>query len=141
MSELLVVNTYRNVPISYDPQKKQFVAMVGGRDVKKPSQSAVEKVILKYQGGGEKKRVMFIDDGYWSMHVEDVQAIGARGSKVLYRRPGREEVDSLDGEHTYEFDAELFDQAKKLAKELQGWKEHYRKLIEKMKKVDVKDLK
>lgn len=141
MSELLEVNIYRNVSISYDPEKKQFVARVGGRDVKKPSQSAVEKVILKYQGGGEKKRVMYVHDCYWSMEIQDVQAIGARGSKVLYRRPGRNEVDSLDGEHTYEFDAELFDQANKLSQERTDWKKRYEKLVEKMKKVDVKDLK
>lgn len=141
MSELLVVNTYRDVPISYDPVKKQFMARVGGRDVKKPSQSAVEKVILKYQGGGEKKHVMFIDDGYWSMEVKDLQAIGARGSKVLYRRPGRDEVDSMESEHTYEFDADLFAQAEKLAKEKNDWKERYRKLVERMKQIDVKDLK
>lgn len=141
MSEAMVVNTYRNVPISYDPVKKQFSARIGSMNIKKPSQTAVEKVILQYQGGAEKLRVMHIHDGWWGMKVEELNAIGTRGSKVLYRRAGRDEVDSEDSEEVYVFDEDLFKQAKELAKKREDLQASIKKLIGKMKKVDIKDLK
>jgi hypothetical protein len=141
MNEPMIVNTYRNVPISYDPVKKQFSARVGMREIQKPTQSAVEKVILKYQGGGKKFRIMHVDDGWWGMKVEDLEAVGARGSKVLYRRPNRDEVDSLDGDKAFVYDEDLFRQAKALAKEREDLKERIHKLVCKMKKVDIQDLK
>lgn len=141
MNELVVVDTYRNVPISYDSERKQFVARVGMKDIRKPSQRAVELVILKYQGGIKTKRVMHIRDGYWRMELMEVEAIGAKGSKILYRRPGRDEVDSLDSDHTYDFDPVLFGLAQQLLKNQEDWNKRYEKLVERMKKVDVKDFK
>lgn len=138
--DLVTVSTYRNVPISYDPEKKQFVARVGGRDVRKPTQHAVEKMILKYQGGGETMKVMYIHDGYWNSEAKEVEAIGVRGSKILYRRPGRDEVDSLDGDDTYVFDQKLFDQAKELFKEREEWKRRLKVVLDKMKRVDPEEL-
>lgn len=139
--ELVAVSTYRNVPISYDPEKKQFVARVGGRDIRKPNQKAVENVILKYQGGGEAKRVMHIEDGYWNIEIKDLVAVGARGSKVLFRREGRDELDREDAGNIYVFDEKLFDQAKEMAKERADWKKRWGELIGKMKRVNLEDLK
>src|SRR6476646_10580366 len=136
-SDQLVVSTYRNVPISYDPEKKQFVARVGGRDIRKPNQKAVENVILKYQGGGEAKRVMHVEDGYWNMEIKDLVAVGARGSKVLFRREGRDELDRVDADHVYIFDEKLFAQAKAMDKEKQEWKKRWSELIHKMKPVNL----
>jgi hypothetical protein len=140
IDDLLVVSTYRNVPISYDPEKKQFVAPVGGREVRKPTQKAVESVILKYQGGGEPKRVMSIEDGYFNIQIQDLVAVGARGSKVLFRRPGRDELDREDGGHVYVFDENLFAQAKEMAKEREDWKKRWSALIGKMKRVNLEEL-
>jgi hypothetical protein len=141
IDDLLVVSTYRNVPISYDPEKKQFVARVGGREIRKPSQKAVETVILKYQGGGEPKRVMHVEDRYWGMQIRDLTAVGVRGSKVLFRRPGRDELDSEDSNHVYVFDEKLFKEAQEMAKENESWKKRWAALIEKMKPVNLEDLK
>lgn len=139
--EPMVVSTYRNVPICYDPDKKQFSARVGGRDIKKPNQKAVENVILKYQGGGEPKRVMYIEDGYWSIAIKDLVAVGARGSKVMFRREGRDELDREDAGHVYVFDEKLFAQAKEMAKERDDWKKRWAALIQKMKLVNLEELK
>lgn len=139
--EMVAVITYRGVEISYDPEKKQFMARVGGRDIRKPTQKAVESVILKYQGGSEPKRVMHIQDGYWGVEIKDLTAVGARGSKVLFRRPGRDEVDREDAAHIYIFDEKLFAQAKEMAKEKEDWKKRWRALLDKMQLVNLEDLK
>lgn len=141
IDDLVVVSTYRNVPISYDPEKKQFVARVGGREVRKPTQKAIETVVLKFQGGGEPKQVMHVKESYWGIEVRDLTAVGARGSKVLFRRPGRDELDREDADEIYVFDEKLFAQAKELAKEREDWKKRWGALLEKMKKVNLEDLK
>lgn len=137
----VVVATYRGVEIYYGPEKKQFIARVGGRDIQKPTQHAIEKVILKYQGACEPKKVMHVKDNYWAIEVRELTAVGAKGSKVLFKRPGRDEIDREDGDEIYVFDEKLFAQAKEMAKEREDWKKRWSDLIGKMKRVDLEELK
>jgi hypothetical protein len=47
MSSIIDVTTLHGTEIKYDVEKKQFFARVGGHDIKKSSQSEVEKLIRK----------------------------------------------------------------------------------------------
>lgn len=137
--EDVAVTTYRGVEIRYDVEKKQFVARVGQRDVRKPSQRDLEKVILKFQDGSTRKKAIILDKGWNHVIVKQIEVVGMRGSKVQYREHDRLETE--DAGRVYVHDDAVLAEARKLEKEHDDWTKRWDKLREKAKQVDTESLK
>lgn len=139
MSEQMEVATVHGVKITYDPEKKQFLARVGGREIKKSSQGAIEKIISKFACGDQRTKAIILEYGWKDVHVVPIEAVGMRGSRVQYKSGMY--MEGEDADKVYLHDDELLSQARELQKEHDAWRRRWEALLKKAKKLDPATLK
>lgn len=138
MSEDINVANVHGIAISYNPEKKQFLARVGGRDIKKSSQHQVEKVISRFVRGGERIKGVILHYGWRTVTVKSIEIVGLRGSKVQYR--DGEYLESEDASSVFAHDEKLVAYAKALEQEHDNWLGRWESLVKKAKNVDPESL-
>jgi FtsZ-binding cell division protein ZapB len=138
MSADISVASVHGIAITYNPEKKQFLARVGGRDIKKSSQHAVEKVISKFVRGGERVKGVILHYGWRTVTVKPIEIVGLRGSKVQYK--AGEYLESEDADSVYAHDEKLVTEAKALDKEHDNWLARWESLVKKAKHIDPESL-
>lgn len=139
MSEAITVATVHGVAISYDAEKKQFLATVGGKQIKKASQGEVEKVISKFEKKGERTKAIILSYKWREVHVLPIEVVGLRGRKVQYKSGMY--MESEDADQTYCHDDQLLQEAKALQVEHRAWLKRWFALLDKAKPVDIASLK
>lgn len=139
MGEAIEVAKVHGIPISYDAEKKLFMARVGGKDIKKASQREVEKVISKFERGEERTKAIILTYGWQEVHVIPIEVVGVRGRKVQYKRGTY--LESEDVEKAYIHDDQLLLEAHDLAREHGAWLGRWHALLKKAKRVDIQSLK
>lgn len=139
MTEGIEVAVVHGIKITYDAEKKHFLARVGGRDIKKASQRDVEKIISKFVKGDQRTKGIILDYGWRSVLVIPVEIVGMRGSKVQYRKG--DYLETEDADKTYVHDDAILAKAKILHKEHDDWLKRWEALVEKAKPVDVEAIK
>lgn len=138
MSEAIHVAEIHGIKISYDAEKKQFMARVGGRDIKKASQREVEKVISKFARGEERTKAIILTYGWRDVSVIPIEVVGLRGRKVQYKSGMY--MESEDADKTYCHDDQLLQEAKALEAEHDAWQKRWEALLKKAKRVDIESL-
>lgn len=139
MSNPINVATVHGINISYDPEKKQFSARVGGREIKKASQREVEKVISKFARGDQRTKAIILNYGWRHADVIPIEVVGLRGSRVQYR--DGDYLEGEDADKVYVHSDPLLKEAKALEAEHDAWLKRWEAMIEKAKKIDPESLK
>lgn len=138
MSTDIDVATVHGIVITYNPEKKLFLARVGGRDIKKSSQHQVEKVISRFVRGGERVKGVILSYSWRNVIVRPIEIVGLRGSKVQYR--AGEYMESEDASSVFAHDENLIAEAKALEKEHDNWLGRWESLVKRAKNVDPESL-
>jgi hypothetical protein len=135
----IVIATVHGTEIRYDPEKKQFFAQVGGRDIRKSSQREIEKLITRMKGGLARTKAIILDYGWRQVTVRPIEAVGLRGSRVQYKSGEYLESESVDD--VYAFDETLLLRARELQREHDAWLKRWQALLDKARKIDPAALK
>lgn len=133
------VATVHDIHISYDPEKKQFSARVGGREIKKASQREVEKIISKFVKGGETTKAIILDYGWRHADVTPIEVVGLRGRRIQYK--SGDYMEGADADNVYVYSEPLLKEAQALEAEHEAWLKRWEAMIKKAKLIDPGSLK
>ena len=125
--------------ITYNADKKQFLARVGGREIKKSSQREVEKVISRFVRGGERTKGIILDYGWRSVHVLPIEIVSLRGRRIQYKKG--DWMEGEDADKVYVHSDEVLEEAKKLEAEHDAWLKRWEGLLKRAKQIDPESLK
>lgn len=138
MIEGIEVATVHGHKISYDADKKQFVARVGAREIRKSSQREVEKVISRFVKGEARTKGVILYYG-WGVRVTSIEIVSVRGRRVQYKQG--DYLEGEDADKVYVLDEEILAEAQKLQGEYEAWKKRWEALVKKAKPIDIESLK
>jgi hypothetical protein len=139
MGDPITVATVHGVTVSYDAERKQFMARVGGKEIKKASQREVEKIVSKFARGGERTKAIILEYGWRSVQVLPIEVVGLRGRKVQYKSGMY--MESEDADRTFVHDYKILLEAQALKAEHDAWLKKWEALLDKAKQIDPESLK
>lgn len=134
MDRIIVVTVLHGVEVKYDTEKKQFFAHVGGREIRKTSQNAVEQFIARFSRGTGRVKGILLDFGWRRVTVEQIEILGLRGSKIQHKRG--DYIESENADAIYVYDEKLLAAAQALKKTYDDWLKEWEALLAKAKNID-----
>lgn len=138
MSNIIDVTTLHGTKIKYDPDKKQFFADIGGREIRKSSQGEVEKFISRLAGKSERIPAIILDYSWHQVTVRKVEIVGLRRNKAQFKTGHYMESESV--ENVYVFSEKVLEEGEKLKKEYSAWSKRWMDFVNRADRIDPETL-